>query len=53
MGIYGKEEVDKFKKQILFYRELGVSLDSIKNIITSPSFDGVVKHLKSIGEKNF
>lgn len=38
--IYGKEEVDRLQ-QILFYRELGVSLDSIKNIITSPSFDGV------------
>jgi len=38
--IYGKEEVDRLQ-QILFYRELGVSLDSIKNIITSPSFNGV------------
>lgn len=37
--IYGQAEVDRLQ-QILFYRELGVSLDSIKNIITAPSFDG-------------
>lgn len=36
--IYGKAEVDLLQ-QILFYRELGVSLDSIKEIISSPSFD--------------
>ena len=38
--IYGQEEVDRLQ-QILFYRELGVSLESIKDIVTSPSFDGV------------
>ncbi len=37
--IYGEKEVDRLQ-QILFYRELGVSLESIKEIITSPSFDG-------------
>lgn len=37
--IYGQTEVDRLQ-QILFYRELGVSLDSIKEIVTSPSFDG-------------
>lgn len=37
--IYGQAEVDRLQ-QILFYRELGVSLESIKNIVTSPSFDG-------------
>jgi DNA-binding transcriptional MerR regulator len=37
--IYGQAEVDKLQ-QILFYRELGLSLDNIKEIITSPSFDG-------------
>jgi DNA-binding transcriptional MerR regulator len=37
--IYGQEEVDRLQ-QILFYRELGVSLDSIKKIVTSPSFNG-------------
>ncbi|MGM0875249.1 MAG: MerR family transcriptional regulator [Bacillota bacterium] len=37
--IYGQSEVDRLQ-QILFYRELGVSLESIKNIVTAPSFDG-------------
>ncbi len=37
--IYGKKEVDRLQ-QILFYRELGVSLDSIKDMVTAPSFDG-------------
>jgi DNA-binding transcriptional MerR regulator len=37
--IYGQSEVDRLQ-QILFYRELGVSLGSIKDIITAPSFDG-------------
>ncbi|MEH7344192.1 MerR family transcriptional regulator [Bacillus sp. JJ1532] len=37
--IYGKSEVDRLQ-QILFFRELDVSLDDIKNIITSPAFDG-------------
>ncbi|EKQ51247.1 MULTISPECIES: MerR family transcriptional regulator [unclassified Clostridium] len=36
--IYGKKEVDKLQ-QILFYRELGVSLENINNILLSPSFD--------------
>lgn len=38
--IYGEAEVDKLQ-QILFYRELGVSLERIRDIITSPSFDSV------------
>ncbi|OGO77979.1 MAG: MerR family transcriptional regulator [Clostridiales bacterium GWB2_37_7] len=37
--IYGQKEVDRLQ-QILFYRELGVSLDNIKDIVTAPSFDG-------------
>ncbi|MEC0090328.1 MerR family transcriptional regulator [Paenibacillus macquariensis] len=37
--IYGQPEVDRLQ-QILFFRELGVSLDIIKEIMTSPSFDG-------------
>lgn len=37
--IYGQAEVDRLQ-QILFYRELGVGLDSIKKIVTAPSFDG-------------
>jgi DNA-binding transcriptional MerR regulator len=36
--IYGQKEVDMLQ-QILFYRELGMELESIKVIITSPSFD--------------
>lgn len=36
--IYGQAEVDRLQ-QILFYRELGVSLESIKDIVTSPCFD--------------
>lgn len=36
--IYGEREVDRLQ-HILFYRELGVSLESIKDIITAPSFD--------------
>ncbi|MBL0386795.1 MerR family transcriptional regulator [Tumebacillus sp. ITR2] len=37
--IYGQAEVDSLQ-QILFYRELGLSLESIREIITDPSFDG-------------
>lgn len=37
--IYGKAEVDRLQ-QILFYRELGVSLEDIKAIVTDPGFDG-------------
>ncbi|MFD0710744.1 MerR family transcriptional regulator [Paenibacillus sp. GCM10027626] len=36
--IYGQQEVDRLQ-QILFYRELGVNLEEIKAIVTSPSFD--------------
>lgn len=38
--IYGQNEVNKLQ-QILFYRELGISLENIKNIINSPTFDGL------------
>ena len=37
--IYGVTEVNRLQ-QILFYRELGVNLESIKEIMTSPAFDG-------------
>ena len=37
---YGNEAVLKLQ-QILFYRELGLSLDSIKAIVTQPDFDAV------------
>ncbi|WP_019227594.1 MerR family transcriptional regulator [Sedimentibacter sp. B4] len=36
--IYGEHEVDRLQ-QILFYRELGMNLDQIKEIITSREFD--------------
>ncbi|MCB2290519.1 MerR family transcriptional regulator [Clostridium sp. CS001] len=51
--IYGEIEVDGLQ-QILFYRELGVSLDSIKEIVTSPSFDGTIalrEHREKLLEK--
>jgi DNA-binding transcriptional MerR regulator len=47
--IYDQREIDMLQ-QILFYRELGVSLESIKTIITLPSFDEV-KALKEHREK--
>ncbi|OXM82321.1 MerR family transcriptional regulator [Paenibacillus rigui] len=37
--IYGQTEVDRLQ-QILFYRELGVPLDQIKELVTDPSYDG-------------
>jgi len=38
--IYGEKEVDRLQ-QILFYRELGVSLSKIKEILDSPEFDEI------------
>ncbi len=38
--IYGQKEVMRLQ-QILFYRELGISLDNIKNIILSDNFNSV------------
>ncbi len=51
--IYGQEEVNRLQ-QILFYRELGVSLDSIKEIVTAPAFDGAAalrEHRQKLLEK--
>ena len=51
--IYGVSEVDRLQ-QILFYRELGISLESIKEIITSPKFDrttALIEHRKKLIEK--
>lgn len=51
--IYGEAEVNRLQ-QILFYRELGVSLDGIKNIVTSPSFDqakALIEHREKLLEK--
>jgi DNA-binding transcriptional MerR regulator len=36
--IYGQAEVDKLQ-QILFYKELGLHLDKIKDLVNSPSFN--------------
>lgn len=47
--IYGQAEVDRLQ-QILFYRELGVSLERIKEIVTAPSFNGTLA-LKEHHEK--
>jgi DNA-binding transcriptional MerR regulator len=51
--IYGQEEVNRLQ-QILFYRELGVSLDQIKEIITSPTFNptaALIEHREKLLEK--
>lgn len=37
--IYSRPELDKLQ-QILFYRELGLGLEQIKNIVNDPEFDG-------------
>ncbi len=47
--IYGQDEVDRLQ-QILFYRELGLDLDSIKKMVTAPDFDGA-QALKEHREK--
>ncbi len=51
--IFGQAEVDRLQ-QILFYRELGVSLDSIKDIVSAPSYNGVLalrEHHEKLLEK--
>jgi len=51
--IYGQKEIDRLQ-QILFYRELGVSLDSIKDIVSAPSFNGanaLMEHREKLLEK--
>lgn len=51
--IYGKSEVELLQ-QILFYKELGVELKSIKEIITNPKFNynsALKQHLEKL-EKN-
>jgi DNA-binding transcriptional MerR regulator len=47
--IYGQAEVDRLQ-QILFFRELGLSLETIKEIVTDPSFNGA-EALKEHREK--
>lgn len=51
--IYGRREVDKLQ-QILFYRELGLDLDSIKQLVNDPAFDGAAalkNHRQQLLEK--
>ena len=51
--IYGHSEVDRLQ-QILFFRELGFSLDHIKKIVTAPNFDRVKalsEHRENLLEK--
>ncbi len=51
--IYGSKEVDMLQ-QILYYRELGISLDNIKKIITASTFDktiALIGHRKKLLEK--
>lgn len=51
--IYGQAEVNRLQ-QILFYRELGINLEEIKAIITSPSFDAhlaLQEHRRKLLEK--
>lgn len=51
--IYGQTEVDRLQ-QILFYRELGMNLESIKDIVTAPSFDAakaLIEHREKLLEK--
>ncbi len=51
--IYGQTEVDLLQ-QILFYRELGISLEEIRSIMASPDFDGYAalqEHRKHLVER--
>lgn len=51
--IYGEKEIDQLQ-QILFYKELGLDLTSIKEIVTAPSFDrthALREHREKLFEK--
>ncbi len=51
--IYGQTEVDRLQ-DILFYRELGVCLDDIKNILDAPAYNRLAalqKHQGKLDEK--
>jgi len=51
--IYGQAEVDMLQ-QIMFYRELGVSLEKIKVLLTAPDFDvseALREHLQKLRAK--
>ena len=47
--IYGQAEVDRLQ-QIMFFRELELSLEHIKNLMTAPAYDGT-KSLKEHRER--
>lgn len=51
--IYGREEVDRLQ-QILFYRELDISLETISSIMNDPNFDSakaLEEHLEKLMKK--
>ncbi|NLN49144.1 MAG: MerR family transcriptional regulator [Clostridiales bacterium] len=51
--IYAQKEID-ILQQVMFYKELGMELDDIKEIIKSPDFDGLsalAEHKKKLIEK--
>lgn len=51
--IYGKEQTERLQ-QIMFYRELGFSLEDIKNILDAPGFDrheALRGHLKALEQR--
>lgn len=51
--IYGENEVNTLQ-HILFYRELGISLDEIKKLLFSPDFDrekSLLNHLSALQQK--
>jgi DNA-binding transcriptional MerR regulator len=51
--IYGQAEVDRLQ-DILFYRELGVCLDDIKNILDAPGYNRLAalqKHQEKLVDK--
>ena len=51
--IYGEKEVDNLQ-QILFFKELGLDLETIKTIMTAPDFDrqkALSQHLSALLEK--
>ncbi|HXK83529.1 MAG TPA: MerR family transcriptional regulator [Clostridiales bacterium] len=51
--VYGTEDVDRLQ-QILFYRELGVSLEDIRKILTGEDFDelsALQSHLSALLER--
>ncbi len=51
--IYGREQVDSLQ-QILFYREMGMPLEEIKGLLSTPDFDrrrALAAHLSALCEK--